>query len=143
MNTASTSGLITRLPFVYDDGGRASAGFRGETGDCVVRAITIVSRLPYREVYETIRDRSPVSPRRGVPRKTYDPYLVELGFVWTPVMKLGSGCVMHLNEDELPAGDLIVRLSRHFTAVINGAIHDTFDPSREGTRCVYGYWRRR
>jgi hypothetical protein len=24
--------------------------------------------------------------------------------------------------------------------VIDGVIHDTFDPSRGGTRCVYGYW---
>lgn len=22
------------------------------------------------------------------------------------------------------------------------AVHDTYDPSRDGTRCVYGYWRR-
>ncbi len=29
---------------------------------------------------------------------------------------------------------------RHYTAVIDGVINDTHDPSREGTRCVYGYW---
>jgi hypothetical protein len=25
-------------------------------------------------------------------------------------------------------------------AVIDGVIHDTFNPSRGGSRCVYGYW---
>jgi len=31
-------------------------------------------------------------------------------------------------------------LSRHLTTVIDGVIYDTYDPSREGTRCVYGYY---
>lgn len=35
----------------------------------------------------------------------------------------------------------VVRLSKHFTAVIDGVVHDTHDPSRDGTRCVYGIWR--
>src|SRR5436190_23641231 len=29
------------IPFVEDDGGRDAAGFRGFTGDCVVRAVAI------------------------------------------------------------------------------------------------------
>ena len=32
-------------------------------------------------------------------------------------------------------------VSKHITAVVDGVIHDTFDPSRDGTRCVYGYWQ--
>ena len=47
---------------------------------------------------------------------------------------------MHLAKDELPNGRLIVRVSKHITAVINGVIHDTHDFSRDGTRCVYGYF---
>ena len=31
----------------YDDGGRKAAGFRGETNDCVCRAIAIVTGIPY------------------------------------------------------------------------------------------------
>jgi len=27
-------------------------------------------------------------------------------------------------------------------AVIDGVINDTYDCSREGTRCVYGYWEK-
>jgi hypothetical protein len=40
------------MRYVFDDGGRAAAGFRGEApGDCVVRAIAIAIDLPYRDVY--------------------------------------------------------------------------------------------
>ena len=56
-------------------------------------------------------------------------------------MRIGSGCKVHLRADELPAGRLIVNLSRHSAAVIEGVLHDTYDSSRNGTRCVYGYWR--
>ena len=38
-------------------------------------------------------------------------------------------------------GKLVVNVSKHSTAVIDGVIHDNHDPSRAGTRCVYGYFR--
>jgi hypothetical protein len=47
---------------------------------------------------------------------------------------------VHLAKDELPNGRLIVRVSKHITAVINGVIDDTHDCSRAGIRCVYGYF---
>ena len=146
--------------WVADDGGRVAAGFTGATGDCVTRAIAIATRLPYREVYDELHAqalgdarykarlqlryghvaRRHASPRYGVPRRVYDAYLKRLGWVWTPTMSMGHGCTVHLRADELPPGRLIVRVSKHLCAVIDGVIHDTHDPSREGTRCVYGYW---
>ena len=47
---------------------------------------------------------------------------------------------MHLDPAELPSGRIVVSLSKHYTALVDGIIHDTHDPSRGGTRCVYGYW---
>jgi hypothetical protein len=38
-------------------------------------------------------------------------------------------------------GRYLLSLSRHITALIDGVVHDTYDPSREGKRCVYGYWQ--
>ena len=32
-------------------------------------------------------------------------------------------------------------LSRHACAVMDGVIHDTYEDARDGTRCVYGYWK--
>lgn len=55
-------------------------------------------------------------------------------------MGVGTGCKVHLRAAELPKGRLIVRVSRHLVAVLDGMIHDTHDCSRDGTRCVYGYW---
>jgi hypothetical protein len=118
--------------FVYDDGGRREAGYKGEARDCVVRAIAIASGLPYRRVYTDLQLRMPKgqSPRNGVERPVYDSYLRERGWQWTATMKVGSGCSTHLRADELPPGRLICRLSRHLAAVVDGQIHDTLDCSR-------------
>jgi hypothetical protein len=56
-------------------------------------------------------------------------------------MQIGSGCTVHLKANELPAGRLVVSVSKHLTAVVDGVIHDTHDCSRGETRCVYGYWQ--
>ena len=78
--------------------------------------------------------------RTGVFRRTYDKYLKSLGYRWIPTMGIGTGCQVHLRADELPKGRLIVKLSKHLTAVIDGIVYDTFDCSREENRCVYGYY---
>ena len=57
-------------------------------------------------------------------------------------MKVGSGCRVHLRPGELPKGRLVVAVSKHYTAVIDGSVHDIGDPCRGGMRCVYGYWRK-
>ncbi len=139
------------MQFQYNDGGREAAGFSGETGDCACRAISIVSGVPYTLVYHKInqigkhertgkRKRGKSNARKGVYRYTMHKLMTELGFDWFPTMHIGSGCTVHLKEQELPMGKLIVLVSQHLTAVIDGVIHDTFDPSREGKRCVYGFY---
>ena len=81
------------------------------------------------------------SARTGIHRPTMRRIMEALGWHWIPTMKIGEGCRVHLSADELPAGRIIVSLSRHYAAVIDGELHDTHDCSRDGTRCVYGYWR--
>lgn len=125
--------------YVRDDGGRAAAGHRGKTGDCVIRAISIAAGLPYQKVYDDIHALYG-GATEGVPRKVYEPYIVSLGFRWVPTMEIGGGCKVHLRPEELPPGRLIVRVTRHLCAVIDGTIHDIYDPSRDGKRCVYGYF---
>jgi hypothetical protein len=138
------------MQWVHDDGGRAAAGFKGTTGDCVTRAIAIATGIPYLQIYDALnqvaqRERPRSGSRRshartGVKSPTLRRYLASLGWDWTPTMQIGSGCTVHLANGELPDGRLIVSVSKHVTAVIDGVIHDTHDPSRDGTRCVYGYW---
>jgi hypothetical protein len=141
------------MKFQYNDGGRAAAGFHGgKARDCVTRAISIAAEMPYNDVYYAINEacenervkcghrRS--SARTGVAKSIYKNYLSKLGWKWTPTMHIGSGCQVHLRDGELPMGRLIVSVSRHMVAVIDGVIHDTYEESRGGTRCVYGYWSR-
>lgn len=135
------------------DGGRAAAGYIGTAGDCVVRAVTIASGRSYREVYDALsegmrsqrttkRGKRSASARDGVntERKWFKDYMASLGFRWVPTMQVGQGCKVHLRDGELPDGKLVVAVSKHYVAVINGIINDNHDPSRAGTRCVYGYW---
>lgn len=164
--------------FVFNDGGRAAAGFRGSAGDCVARSIAIATGLPYREVYDALnalgareragkRRRGKSSARTGVYKPTIRKFMASLGWEWVPTMKVGVGCTVHLDADELPAGRIVVSVSRHLTAMVDGIIHDTHDPRRDmhciepdtgrplrpgewrnengicsiRRRCVYGYFR--
>lgn len=131
--------------FVFDDGGRREAGYRGKAGDCVCRAVAIAAQLPYHQVYsalaegnstqrKTKKTRSTArSARNGIytNRKWFKDYMASLGAVWTSTMQIGSGCKVHLCADELPDGRIVARVSGHMTAVIYGVIHDTYDPRRE------------
>jgi hypothetical protein len=135
------------MTWTHDDGGRVAAGFKGAAGDCVTRAIAIATESDYRKIYDDLAKLnaergSPRSARNGIWRADYQKYLEQLGWTWTPTMGIGTGCQVHLRADELPAGRIIVRLSRHVAAVVNGVLHDTYDSSRDGTRCVYGYFTR-
>jgi hypothetical protein len=88
------------------------------------------------------RRRGKSSARTGVYKPTTRRLLESLGWQWHPTMAIGQGCQVHLRKDELPGGRLIVSVSKHIVAVIDGVIHDTHDPSRDGTRCVYGYFQK-
>lgn len=139
------------MRWVKNDGGRAEAGYKGTTGDCTCRAIAIAMKRPYQEVYDLLNEAAKVerprgkkkrsSARTGVHKATIKRVLIELGWAWTATMGIGTGCKVHLRSDELPSGRLIVSVSRHMVAVVDGVVHDTHDPARDGTRCVYGYWQ--
>jgi hypothetical protein len=139
------------MDFVFHEGGRVAAGYKGKIGDCVTRSIAIVTGKTYQEVYDALnglaqreriskRKKRRSSSRTGVYRQTYQRYLESLGWRWTSTMSIGSGCQVHLQASELPPGPLIVRVSRHLTAVIDGVLYDTHNCSRGGMRCVYGYF---
>jgi hypothetical protein len=140
--------------FIFNDGGRAEAGYKGQTGDCVCRSICIVTGKPYDEVYQALAEgnftqRKSKHSKKGkrtaanginTKRKWFNEYMLSLGFKWVPTMFVGVGCKMHLKKEELPTGKIICNISKHFVAVVDGVINDIYDCSREGTRCVYGYY---
>lgn len=138
------------MKFEFDDGGRKAAGYTGTTGDCVCRAIAIATEKPYQEVYDLINEfakserktklKGKSSARTGVYKDTIRKVMAHLGWRWVNTMTIGSGCKVHLRDGELPMGRLVVSVSKHEVAVIDGVIHDLSDCSRDGNRCVYGYY---
>ena len=127
------------MEFVYNDGGR-SKYFKGEAGDCVTRAVAIATGIDYKEVYNTIKDLLNHTPRNGLTKKETKDIMHHFGFYWIPTMTIGNGCTVHLRKEELPEGVIVCQVSHHLTCIKDGVVYDTFNPTRDGNRCVYGYW---
>lgn len=141
------------MPYIQHDGGREAAGYRGAAGDCVTRSICVVTGLPYKQVYGAMRRLAKFEregdrlkgwwrshPRKGIDtrRAWFVRYMGRLGFEWVP-MPVGTMLV----QDTFGKGVYVVSLCKHYTAVVDGIIYDTYNPSRGKKRRVYGYWRRR
>ena len=142
------------MEFKYNDGGRSKYFKASNVGDCVTRAIANATSIDYKEIYDSLnkiskcsrkskRESRPSQSRNGVHTRIAKKYIEdELGWVWVPLMGIGTGCQVHLNEKELPSkGNYILNLSKHLTCIRDGVLVDTYDCSRDGSRCVYGYWR--
>ena len=138
------------MPFKHHDGGREEAGYRGSVGDCVTRSICIATRLPYKQVYGAMRRLAKFEregdrlkgwwrshPRKGIDtnRAWFSRYMGGLGFEWV-AMPVGTMLV----SDTFGKGVYVVSLCKHYTAVVDGVIYDTYNPSRGRKRRVYGYW---
>ena len=142
--------------FKFNQGGW-TRGYK-HRGDCGPRAVAIITEQPYQVVYDELQRRQEewrlksnskramiTKPHRnkvhfGTFMFVVKEYLLDLGWKWKPTMGIGTGCKVHLKASELPKGRILCRLSRHFVAVIDGVINDTYNPSRDRTRCVYGYF---
>ena len=133
------------IGYRYDDGGRASAGYRGETGDCVVRAIAICTGEDYRSVYATMaehmksngyaasgnayatRERNRKAPRRRgqlTAKRVQDRVLEAYGFT---KVRLPAGERPTYAEVHHRYGDCVVGTTKHVAAIVDGALRDTFD----------------
>ena len=128
------------MDFVWNDGGRSASGFVGSCGDCVTRAIAIATGRAYRDVYSEIGVATQKSPRNGVPTQAAVKYLADIG--WEHVQT----DAFLFNVDMLPKGAVIVQLrdragrSRHFCAVVDRVIHDTWNPVEDERYYVCGFW---
>lgn len=141
------------IRYQYDDGGRSEAGYRGECGDCGTRAAAIALSLPYKQVYDELnsirkemlkKSRSERqkkllsgSVRNGTAVDVMHEFMGRHGWAWTAKMSIGSGCTTHI--DDMPcSGRYVLRVAKHYCAVVDGVIRDTFRD--DGDACVYGYW---
>ena len=144
---------MSKSVFIYNDGGRHEAGYKGDAGDCGVRAVCIATGQNYKETYDAMnefaksekpgRGKIRSNARTGYRSATMRRYMKSIGWEWIYCIKPGIGYRVHLRRDELPMGRLMVRVSKHYTTMIDGMIQDNHNPDRDGTRCVYGYWQKK
>ena len=133
----------TLMEYIYNDGGR-SKYFKGKARDCVCRAISIASNRDYKEVYDSLK-KALGTPRNGVftTNKAFKNWMVANGFVWTPCSGIGVKTSVHFIEGELPKGRLVCSVAKHYVAVVDNKVYDTWDSrynSFNEVRRIYGYW---
>ena len=126
--------------YTHDDGGREVAGLKGKSGDCGVRAMAIACEIPYVEARSRCKDAAKAGKMRskaiarGMYREDMTAALSELGWEWRAAPKFEGSKARY---SDMPEGRVIARMSKHYAAVIDGTIHDTFDSTR---KMIYGYW---
>lgn len=137
------------MEFKFNDGGRSKHYSSKPVRDCGVRALAIVLDKDYKEVYKkvyqlckTVKTRGTgfSHPRTGIHREIMEAAAEHYGLTWVATMQIGQGCTTHLDASELPPGRILCRVSNHYAAVVDGVLNDTYDCSRGGKRCVYGYY---
>lgn len=127
------------MTYVYDDGGRAAAGFKSDK-DCGIRAAAIALNIPYREAQRLLRAAAKRGKQgcgqisRGIYKEDFDSFLKAHGWAWHSAPKFEGRKARY---SDLPKGRVIARMARHFAAVIGGDLRDTWDSSQ---KMVYGYW---
>ncbi len=138
------------MHFIYDDGGREKAGYKGKTNDCATRAFAIATGKPYQEIYDLIKANGG-NPRTGVKLPVLKKVAQILHGRWIATASIGKPSTVKLVEGQLPAGRVVVNLRKHLSAVIDGTLRDTIDCQNTawvdetgvlhtGKRTVYGYW---
>ena len=133
------------LRYVYDDGGRKDAGFKGDTGDCAVRAIAIVSGRPYIEVYRTMAAEMKAAGysasgnayatrenKRKAPRKRGQLTAVKvqekvMRMFGLEKVKLPAGAKPTFAEAHATHGNCVARTAKHVAALKDGALRDLWD----------------
>jgi hypothetical protein len=124
--------------FIQTDGGR-SQYFKGQAGDCAARAMAIALELDYKQCYNELAAAHRATTgkrtaRNGIYKDDFSVVLKRHGWVWHPAPKIDGRKARHY---DMPEGRVIARMSRHFAAVIDGVVHDSFD-SRD--KMIYGFW---
>ena len=145
--------------WVYNDGGRSNYFSGKHAGDCVTRAVAIASGIDYLKVYNVIargnskdpkknRHRGEKSARNGVRTRSkwFRKQMQDWGWVFKECKTYEN---ITLGSSKIPKGNIICWVDRHYVAVIDGVVNDTFNPdetkkirlrNKDGKLLVKGYW---
>jgi len=127
------------MRFVKNDGGRLRAGWKGlRASDCVPRAIAIATHAPYREtraaldaLCKEMTGGLATTTNSGTPTPVSHSFLENRG--WVLVLTKGKYL-----KDLPEIGKYVVCLSRHYVAVIDNVLHDTWDSRKPKYRTKCG-----
>ncbi len=128
------------MSFIYNDGGRIEAGFKTQT-DCGIRALSIACEISYKEARAILKKAAKNGKQEngqiagGIYKEDLDSALEQFGFKWHSAPKFKGRKAKYY---DLPKGRIVARMSKHFVAVIDKQLHDTWDSSE---KMVYGYWK--
>jgi len=122
----------------FNDGGR-SAYFKGTAGDCAARAMAIGLELDYKDCYNELANAHRArtgkkTARDGIYKEDFNEVMKRHGWVWHSAPKFDG---RKARATDMPAGRVIVQMARHYAAVVDGVVNDSWDSSE---KMVYGYW---
>ena len=95
-------------------------------GDCVIRAIAIGLKMDYMDVKKQLFARAIENGFMPNSEKTYEPFLLEHGWIKKSPMKNSKNRKFQLGMMPVQC-DMIVRMSKHLVAVVDGVVNDTWD----------------
>ena len=118
------------IGYQFNDGGRAASGRKGSAGDCVVRALAIVTGSSYDATYRRVANACKDaggrrSARNGVPQHVADRCLADAGL---RRLRLPAGFSHDLASSASVVGMACVLGNRHhYAAVVGGVLFDVTD----------------
>lgn len=127
------------MTYVYTDGGRVEAGLKTKT-DCGIRAMAIACNISYIEARKVLKEVSKsgklgsAAIARGIYKEDMEVALKRYGFVRKSSPKFKGRKARY---SDLPKGRIVAHMAKHFAAVIDGTLYDSWDSSG---KMVYDYW---
>lgn len=128
--------------FCLNDAGRANSIRPKQKNDCTIRAIALATGLMYDAIYDSFKDNGRKCSR-GTVKNLWQDYLNSQPFfhkISFPPEKGQSRMNLDKFCQEYNQGTYIVQMAGHLSTVINGVVHDTFQPRQFG--CIYAAWKR-
>jgi len=115
------------------------------SGDCMVRAVTIVTNSDYSNVHKLMYENGWRATRRKSDKdweKQITKTLDDLGFTYERISFPGIKGEKRMTAKTLvendPEGKYIIRVSKHVAALDSGVLLDTWDCS---DKCIYFAWK--
>jgi hypothetical protein len=106
------------------------------TFDCVIRAIAHATGLDYMKVFTDLCNLAITTGYLPNAKKTYEPYLISIGWKKHSPMKNGHNKKVRLKNYKTE-GTYIVLTAGHLTCIKDGIMYDVWDCRKS---CGNSYW---